>query len=64
MNIHSFKFGTVRFLVEIWMWRRKRFHWILKSHGNASRDQSTPKNRLNPIRNRSMSIENYTRQRE
>ena len=39
--------GTVRFLVEIQNWSKKRFQGILKSSENASRDQSLPKIGLN-----------------
>ena len=34
--------------MEIGMWAKKRFQWILESPGNASRDQSPAKNRLKP----------------
>ena len=39
--------GTVRFLVEIRIWAKKRFQGILKSPENASRDHSPTKIGLN-----------------
>ena len=45
----SIRHGTVRFLVEIWMWAKKRFQGILTSPENASRDQAMPHSSKNPL---------------
>ena len=39
LSLLSKTLGAARFLVEIWMWAKKRFQCILKSWGNAYRDQ-------------------------
>ena len=43
VNLRQFlNIGTVRFLVEISKWAKKRFQGIFKSAENASRDQAMP----------------------
>ena len=41
--------GTVRFLMEIQIWARKRFQGILKSPENASCNQAIPESSIYPF---------------